>query len=114
MSNPRRSNGAARNRVKRRVLQTETYCHLCGQAVDKRLPHGLPGSPELDELVPVSFGGSPYDRRNVRLAHRWCNRKRSTLPIDQARSLIMIERPTFNVAGLIVATELEPVVSRDW
>jgi 5-methylcytosine-specific restriction endonuclease McrA len=74
--NPRRTNGTQRNRVRRRVLLEETECWLCGQPVDTTLPHGLPQSPEVDEVVPVSKGGSPYDRRNCRLAHRMCNQRR--------------------------------------
>lgn len=31
---------------------------------------------EVDEIVPVSLGGNPLDRSNVRLAHRECNRRR--------------------------------------
>lgn len=31
---------------------------------------------ELDELVPVSKGGSPFDFENVAPAHRICNQKR--------------------------------------
>ncbi|MFT3877151.1 MAG: hypothetical protein QM708_12120 [Propioniciclava sp.] len=30
----------------------------------------------MDEIVPVKFGGSPYDRANCRLAHRICNQRR--------------------------------------
>lgn len=74
--NPRRANGYRRDQVRRRVLAEEDTCWLCGGPVDKTLPHGLPGSPELDEVVPVSLGGSPFDRRNVRLAHRRCNQRR--------------------------------------
>lgn len=75
-SNPRRTNSAQRNRLRVRVLREETLCWLCGQSVDKTLPHGLPASPEIDEIVPVSKGGSPYERGNVRLAHRLCNQRR--------------------------------------
>lgn len=31
---------------------------------------------EVDEIVPVSLGGSPYERTNCRLAHRICNQMR--------------------------------------
>ena len=75
-SNPRVSNGAARRRLRARVLAEEDVCWICGQPVDKSLPSGLPGSPEVDEGVPVSKGGSPYDRANCRLAHRICNQRR--------------------------------------
>jgi len=34
-------------------------------------------SPEADEIIPVSKGGSHIDRKNIRLAHRICNERRS-------------------------------------
>jgi len=52
-NDPRRANGTKRNAVKRRVFREESVCHLCDQWVDKGLPRWLPGSPELDELVPI-------------------------------------------------------------
>jgi 5-methylcytosine-specific restriction endonuclease McrA len=74
--NPRQANGHRRRQLRARVLAEEDVCGICGRPVDKDLPHGLPGSPEIDEVVPVSRGGSPYDRSNARLAHRLCNQKR--------------------------------------
>ena len=76
MSNPRRTNGHRRNQVRARVLAEEDTCWLCGQPVDKSLPPFLDGSPEVDEVVPVSLGGSPFDRSNCRLTHRICNNRR--------------------------------------
>ena len=76
MTNPRRSNGHRRNKVRRRVLAEEDTCWLCGQPVDKTLHYLEPGAPEVDEVVPVSLGGSPFDRNNCRLAHRLCNARR--------------------------------------
>jgi 5-methylcytosine-specific restriction endonuclease McrA len=76
VANPRRANGHRRDQVRARVLREESDCWLCGKPVDKTLPHGLPGSPEVDEIVPVSLGGSPIDRANCRLAHRLCNVRR--------------------------------------
>lgn len=91
MTDIRWRNGAARRRVRARVLREEHICHLCGMPVDKTLTKlwgshgprcadpGCPGctphpmAPEIDEIVPVSRGGSPYDRANCRLSHRRCN-----------------------------------------
>lgn len=82
-NNPRRSNSTRRNKLRARVLREEDHCWLCGEAVNTSLQAGLPQSPEVDELLPVSLGGDPYDRSNVRLAHRLCNQKRSNkLPND--------------------------------
>ncbi len=75
-SNPRRANGHRRRQVCAEVLAEESVCWICNKPVDKTLPHGLPGSPEVDEVQPVSRGGSPYDRTNCRLAHRICNQRR--------------------------------------
>ena len=71
-NNPRRKHSTRRDRVRARVLYEETHCWLCGQKVDKSHPRGQPGSPEIDEVLPVSLGGDPYDRKNCRLAHRLC------------------------------------------
>lgn len=75
-TNPRRTNGNLRNKVRARVLREEDNCWLCGKSVDKKLHHHDPAAPEIDEVIPVSKGGSPYDRKNCRLAHRLCNQKR--------------------------------------
>lgn len=104
MGNPRRTNSHRRNQVRAQVLAEEDTCALCGDPVDKTLTmqpgkHGPrcqdPGCPgcvphpmraEVDEIVPVKQGGSPYDRANCQLAHRRCNRKKSAglakAPID--------------------------------
>lgn len=76
MTNPRRANGTRRDRVRRQVLAEEDVCWLCGEIVDKTLPPFLHGSPEVDEVVPVSLGGDPFDRSNCRLSHRLCNVRR--------------------------------------
>ena len=36
---------------------------------------------EVDEIIPVSKGGSPIDRGNVAPAHRICNERRGNKPI---------------------------------
>lgn len=87
----RNANSARRNRVRTAVLAEETHCGICGGLVDKTLTvlfgqHGpkcsdssCPGCtphpmrPEVDEIIPFSRGGSPYDRSNCRLTHRTCN-----------------------------------------
>lgn len=74
--NPRRTNSTKRNALRKRVLREEDLCWLCGQIVDKTLHHHDPGAPEVDEVIPVSKGGDPYDRKNCRLAHRLCNQQR--------------------------------------
>ena len=73
---PRTSNGTARKKMRARVRAEESVCWICKQPVDTSLPAGLPLSPEVDEIVPVSLGGDPFDRSNCRLAHRICNQRR--------------------------------------
>ena len=61
-------------------------CALCGRPVDVTAPQfyvdkdGMrkraPWSMEVDEVVPVSRGGSPTDPANVRPVHRLCNQRR--------------------------------------
>lgn len=76
MTNPRRTNSTKRNKVRAQVLREEDHCWLCGEQVDTKLKAGLPSSPEVDEILPVSLGGNPYDRTNCRLSHRLCNQQR--------------------------------------
>lgn len=91
MSNPRNANGHRRRQVRARVLREETDCWLCGQPVDKTIPTPHPMSPEVDEVVPVSLGGSPIDRANCRLSHRDCNVKRGN-GTKQRKSLAPVKR----------------------
>jgi len=95
------ANGHRRRQLRARVLAEETHCALCGGWVDKTLgmtpgehgprckggactgciPHPLRG--EVDEDLPRSRGGSPYDRNNCRLMHRRCNRIKGTRTIAE-------------------------------
>ena len=116
-SNPRQSNGSKRRKLQARVFREENVCHLCDQWVDTRLTHGLPGSPELDELVPIAFGGDPFDRANIKLAHRrpgYCNRLRWHGPIRIARERLAKDRPVFGADGQRISTPLRSVSSRSW
>lgn len=74
--NPRRTNGARRTALRKRVAAMGLPCALCGQLIDYSLPARNPLSYELDEIVPVSKGGSPYDPANVQPAHRICNQRK--------------------------------------
>jgi len=74
--NPRVANGHRRRQLRAQVLAEEDHCWLCGGWVDKELPAGHPMAAEVDEVLPVSLGGNPYDRANCRLAHRLHNQQR--------------------------------------
>jgi len=77
-SNPRYANGARRRTLRARILREEHDCGICGEPVDKDLPHLDPLAAEIDEIIPVAHGGNPLDRTNCRLAHRICNQCRGT------------------------------------
>lgn len=87
MGNPRRTNSSRRNKLRDRVAARGEPCHICHQPIDYSLPAGHPMSYELDEIVPVSRGGDPYDIANVGPAHRICNqRKGNRLPTDAKKA----------------------------
>lgn len=86
-ANPRSSNGAARRALRRRVAAMGRPCWICGLPIDYSLPGGHPLSYELDEVIPVSKGGSPIDPENVAPAHRCCNQWRSDKDADRVRAV---------------------------
>lgn len=83
--NPRKANGHRRRQLRARVLAAYDTCWICGKPVDKTLKPLDPMSAEVDEIIPVSRGGSPYEWTNVRLAHRICNELKSNHSVDYAR-----------------------------
>jgi 5-methylcytosine-specific restriction endonuclease McrA len=91
--NPRRANGVKRTALRNRVKAMGLPCHICGRPIDYSLTTYVdpkdgrtkrhPLSYELDELVPVSKGGSPFDIDNVAPAHRICNQRRGNKTMPQ-------------------------------
>ncbi len=81
-SNPRYANGNARRKLRAWLKAQQQPCHICGMAIDYSLPAGNPMSFEVDEIVPVSKGGSPLDRANVAAAHRVCNERRGNKSVE--------------------------------
>lgn len=75
-ANPRYKNGAARVKARARVKSWGRPCALCGQAINYDLAAGDPMSFEVDEIVPISLGGSATDITNLQPAHRICNQKK--------------------------------------
>ena len=78
----RYANGSARRKVRAWLKDQSRPCHLCGGAIDYSLPSGHPMSFEVDEIVPVSKGGSPIDPSNVAPAHRICNERRGNKDLE--------------------------------
>ncbi|MDQ6875793.1 MAG: HNH endonuclease [Actinomycetota bacterium] len=73
---PGRGDNAAWRTARKRVLAEEQDCALCGRPLDHTLPRRHPWASEIDHIVPLSIGGAPYDRHNLRAVHRWCHQRR--------------------------------------
>ncbi|WP_307739011.1 HNH endonuclease [uncultured Parolsenella sp.] len=92
-ANVRYANGSARRKLRAWLKAQGRPCHICGRPIDYDLPAGDPMSFEVDELVPVSRGGSPLDRENVDAAHRICNQRRGNrMPGDERPMTLPIAR----------------------
>ena len=90
-SNPRYRNPKKRRAMRIRIMRRGDPCALCGKPIDYTLPRGHPMAYELDEIVPISRGGSPIDPDNLQATHAICNRRKGNkLPSEQLRT---IERP---------------------
>ena len=83
MGNVRYKNGSKRRELRKSLLRTQSTCALCGKPIDKTLHYLNPMAPEVDEIVPVSRGGDPLDRRNLQLVHRICNPRRGNKPMKE-------------------------------
>lgn len=85
-NNPRYANFKKRADLRKWLGRQGLPCALCGKPIDyslttfidpkdgKRKPHPL--SFEMDEIVPISLGGSPIDPNNVQPTHRMCNQRK--------------------------------------
>lgn len=91
---PRTANGHRRREIRKRVMARDEFCALCGGWVDKSLKTPHPYSAEVDEIIPVSLGGSPYDITNVQLSHRICNQKKSNKLCLPQLETISREKPS--------------------
>lgn len=80
----RNSSGYRTTQLRARVINEETHCRLCGDPVDKRIKNPDPMAPVVDHLTPIARGGDEYDRANLGLMHRHCNRTKSTLTLAEA------------------------------
>ena len=92
MSANRYANGARRRALVARVRAMGEPCHICGLPIPPDAPAGTPLAFELDELVPVSRGGSPVDFENTAGSHRVCNQWRSNKSVElvaQIRSEVL-------------------------
>ena len=90
--NPRYANYQKRVNVRRWLRSQGRPCWICqafGKSgyIDYSLPAGHPFSFEVDELVPISKGGSPTARSNLAATHRCCNQWRSNKSVDEVLAL---------------------------
>lgn len=90
--NTRYANGNARRKLRARLKAEQRDCWICkafGRPahIDYDLPHLHPMSFVVDELIPVSKGGSPLDYYNVDAAHRSCNGWRSNKDVSEVMKL---------------------------
>jgi len=111
--NPRSSNGNARRKLRSWLKAQGRPCWICqafgrDATIDYSLPAGHPYAFEVDELVPVSMGGSPIDRTNVDAAHRCCNQWRGNRSVD---AVLTIARDGGNDPKAFSAVG---TTSRDW
>jgi len=74
-----------RSRALRAWREAGGVCHLCGLPIDPDLPWPAPASLVFDHFDPVSLGG-PDTFANGSCAHKRCNERRGTKPVEVARS----------------------------
>jgi len=72
--------GRPRRRATAQVRAEEPNCWLCGFPIDLSLPRNSKWGSTIDEILPLSKGGSTTDRANLRHAHRSCNSSRGNGP----------------------------------
>lgn len=99
-------NGHRRRKLRLRVKAMGLPCAICGQPIDYSLPATHPLSYELDEIVPVSLGGSELDPSNVQPAHRICNERKGN------RIAYTCEGPNARAGAAKAPPRVE--ASRDW
>ncbi len=112
-TNLRTKNGSARRKVRAWLKAQGLPCHICGRAIDYSLPAGHPMSFEVDEIIPVSKGGSPIDRNNVAPAHRICNERRGNRPLPRRPRGMSVEKanrpPGWSEGGVIPSAAISDI-----
>jgi len=70
-----------RRKLKAKLALTEHECWLClgyYGPLDFTLPYRHMLSVEIDEEIPFSKGGDPFDKDGTHLVHRFCNLKKGS------------------------------------
>ena len=91
-SNPRYARGSARTKLRNRLRAEGRGCWICRafgrpDAIDYSLPARHPRSFEVDEIIPISKGGSPIDYDNVDATHRECNNWRGNRSVAEVLAI---------------------------
>ena len=94
-SNPRYANYSARSALRKRMASQPQRCWMCGLPISPTYPARHPYALELDEITPISKGGSAIDPANVRAAHRCCNQWRGDKPVCRVQSIATAARAAF-------------------
>lgn len=94
-SNPRYANYSARSTLRKRMASHPQRCWMCGLPISPTYPARHPYALELDEITPISKGGSAIDPANVRAAHRCCNQWRGDKPVCRVQSIATAARSAF-------------------
>lgn len=94
-SNPRYANYSARSALRKRMASQPQRCWMCGLPISPTYPARHPYALELDEITPISKGGSAIDPANVRAAHRCCNQWRGDKPVCRVQSIATAARSAF-------------------
>ena len=94
-SNPRYANYSARSALRKRMASQPQRCWMCGLPISPTYPARHPYALELDEITPISKGGSAIDPANVRAAHRCCNQWRGDKPVCRVQSISNAARSAF-------------------
>jgi 5-methylcytosine-specific restriction endonuclease McrA len=78
--------GHAWRRLCAQVYAEESVCWLCGNTVDMSAAPRTPQSRSVDHVIPLTRGGDPLDRANLRLAHYGCNARKGNRPARRRRT----------------------------
>ena len=80
--------GSDYENIRQRVFEEyKSLCNICDEFVDITLQEGLPMSPTVDHVVPISKGGAPLDILNMRPCHDAHNKLKGTKPLNVARAI---------------------------
>jgi 5-methylcytosine-specific restriction endonuclease McrA len=60
------------------IMASGGQCQLCGGPLDPTAPRRTPWSTEIDHVIPLAKGGTPYDPGNLRAVHRKCHQSRGS------------------------------------